>query len=371
MLSFFFNQALGQREIIPQEELNEIELNFYYEKIDDLFFDSLLIKYPNSDFLVGMKIYYLCLNNDEAIKAENFFDKYRKNKTFKYGSFIYFGLGVIELKKANLERSLKFFHNSLKINNSNKWAYLELYHYYYKNNFTKAISFLENAIKIDNSFYFAVIEYSNFLINENKINEALEYLNKLNSNKSDYLFYLKSYCYLKLENFNNAKENLISAIKIKEDPLYYLSLGYVEQYGEKQNVVAKEYYLKAIKLNPNESNAYLRLGILYKELKELDSAYFYYTKALKLKESFDNYMDLIYICFNLEKYSEVEVLNNTSKLKFGIKKEHYFWDILLYTNQKYSEKAQETINSFYKIFSNDDIIWLRNELNEWNINIIK
>jgi len=108
--------------------------------------ENLLIDFPNSPFLHGMKgdAHFQSKNLEDAIESYKEVIKIDPNR-----EIVYFNLGVIEEQIGNTDRALKYFQQGIKAKND-----FYLCHYrlgcllHYKGNLEKALNSYDNALKI-------------------------------------------------------------------------------------------------------------------------------------------------------------------------------------------------------------------------------
>lgn len=109
---------------------------------------------------------------------------------------------------------------------------------------------------------------------------------------------------LDLANYNSAVNNYKLSIEKGLDNYsnnYYvaMSLFFTEKYKE-----AKDYMIKALEIEPNNFEANLNLGVIYRLLENYDNAIKYYDEAIKI----NNKSDIAYI-----NKAEAAVKNNADR----------------------------------------------------------
>ena len=153
---------------------------------------------------------------------------------------------------------------------------------------------LEENIKIIEIPKYTRYEIALELLKENKnINAVLYLLNKVQNEGLDTaeLYQLMGKLNLDLANYNSAVNNYKISKKKGLDNYsnnYYtaMSLFFAKKYNE-----AKDYMIKALKIEPNNFEANLNLGVIYRLLENYDNAIKYYEEAIKI----NNKSDIAYI----------------------------------------------------------------------------
>jgi len=266
----------------------------------------------------------------------------------------YYRLGIQSLQKKDSVSAEKYFKKSI-YENSDPQSLYELAKIYYNQNSIykrmEARRYLNEAILKEPKnikYKYLMAELLNH-ISDGLAYDVYEKIIKIDSTQAKALFnigkikekdfdeyhdsYFKasdvvslSYEKFAQEDFNNAKEYLIKAIKYDSTlSEAYLNLSFLYEDNEEP---AKGIPLlqKLEKINPNNEDAHLYLGLLYYENNKIDSSYKEYQKALKLMTDSER------VDFTFKSVKELlkPVLGNVFK--------------------KYSdEELHELINQFWKI----------------------
>jgi tetratricopeptide (TPR) repeat protein len=163
----------------------------------------------------------------------------------------------------------------------------------------KGIYYLIQYLKNHRKIYFEFKKYLNnniYLSDEmihKYINEDINYENKLEfitneNNKQKIISELK-----------NALEQI--SIKLNETDVF-LSLGLINIISENYNL-AKENFLKAVKLNENDYSLWNRIGVVCQNENKIGEAISYYNKAIEINKNYPRCLINLGIAFfTLEDY---------------------------------------------------------------------
>jgi len=220
---------------------------------------------------------------------------------------------IVELEKLN--------YTSYKINEIEALIYLK------KNQSRLALEKMKEAVKGDNFTDYSRFYFAELLIEDNKIEEAIEQLEKIKENNQIVIF-KKIDCYLKISYLDKALENLKKISKTNHstaEVIYNIARIYDEKNEDK---IATEYYKRAIQLNPNLFEAYINIGTILQKNKKYHEAVKYYENAYKLNNKVQYLLgDIIYCYKNIFDYDKVkhylEILQKTNKLLSDIQPFQY------------------------------------------------
>jgi predicted O-linked N-acetylglucosamine transferase (SPINDLY family) len=220
---------------------------------------------------------------------------------------------IVELEKLS--------YTSYKINEIEALIHLK------KNQSRLALEKMKEAVKGDNFTDYSRFYFAELLIEDKKIEEAIEQLEKIKENNQIVIF-KKIDCYLKISNLDKALENLKKISKTNHstaEVIYNIARIYDEKNEDK---IATEYYKRAIQLNPNLFEAYINIGTIFQKNKKYREAIEYYEKANKLNSNTKYLLgDIIYCYKNIFDYDKVkyylEILKKTNKLLENIQPFQY------------------------------------------------
>jgi len=204
-----------------------------------------IITFLINNGIKDVRLYYdrgICLSNLKMYaKAMDDFKYIIKNaKDIEYESKAYTAMGYCYYMLYDEDNAIKSFNEAIKLNN-NYLAFYSLGYIYMKHN---------KYIKAKIRFYRAIEENAQF---------TPSYIDL-------------SKCYIKLGEFERAKETLLAAANLGEkDPELFYNLGYV--YDNLNNYeMSILYYTKAIELTPLFAPAYVNRGLVYLYLNKKDKA---------------------------------------------------------------------------------------------------
>ncbi len=153
---------------------------------------------------------------------------------------------------------------------------------------------------------------------EEKFQEVIvEGENLLKERQNDaQLLFLLGLASINLQNFVNAEKYFEKLILFKKSAENLYTLGNIQKKLKKFNEAANSFD-KAIKLNPNFSEAFNNLGSTLKSLNKYDEAILNYKKSIKLnKKNFEAFYNLANLYFLIENYTEAtDLYKNIINLK--------------------------------------------------------
>lgn len=361
---------------LPKSELLKIDnyLTNNFEIPPD-YFDSLLSIYPTNDYIVGMNIYFNYKNGNKKKLEEDFYKLITLDNQLENSSYIQLAKGIIAYNNNSEEEAIKYYKRGLEIDKltdeSNKWLRLELYFFYQKKEFDKALEFLMESLTIDNNFTFAQYELA-FINRENgDLEAAIDVLDRIILRTTDpYAIYHKAYFLEELEEHKEAEILYTMLINKFNYIEAYTSLGAIYHYLYKDFTKAEYYFNEALKINQNFDVAYIRLFRLYIDKKELEKAYQAIKKGYTINKSSDNLLDFIYAEVLMKRYTTAKGLIEKYYDEFGKDYEIDFWDILwtILEGDK-QNTVQVKIDKYYENYTQNEINFLKSELNAWNVKL--
>jgi tetratricopeptide (TPR) repeat protein len=198
-------------------------------------------------------------------------------------------LAMVYEKNNQIDKAIPPFEIVVKKERKNIAFLTKLGHYYaLKQNYKKAEKYLLKALSIEPNnkeiLYLASLNYIDWA----KYNEAIDCLNKIIKESSDFAdayFYL-GFSYDKDKNFLLAEKALLQAIKLNpkySQALNYLGYSYMQQ-GIKLDL-SKEFIAKSLSLEPKNSNFMDSLGLLYLKMGEFYLAEKIFIYALSIAQT--------------------------------------------------------------------------------------
>lgn len=232
----------------------------------------------------------MCIYHGEYDSAENMYLRILKEQPHHYMS--YEKLAEIEVVRGNTDKARKYLHKYLSLNSLNSDVWAKLGNTYFSDaQYLKAVKYYRKSLSINPDAYWiyhnaglALIKSNDkrsFSTARNCFKSALRLNNKYVPSLNELgLYYQNAYNNIK------AKEYFLRAIKV--DPVYkYPYFNLAKIYKESgQNERAKIFLLKAIKVDPNYASALNYLGTIYYEENKYASAMYNYTRAAEADPSF-------------------------------------------------------------------------------------
>lgn len=353
---------------IPNYLFLEIERTINQKTVDHSYFDIYIEKYPNSDYLNGMKLFYLISERKDS-EANEYLEKI--NGKVNKGTFII--MSQAQLIKNNKNKYLAFLKKAYNKDylKQNKYVRFLLFDYYYNKDFNIANKFLNEALEIDSNYIVGLVEKANVLKNQGRINSSIEMLDKaININGDAFACYYRSMFYSDKKEYDKAEELLRLGLKNKRIPEIYCALGYISNVrGDNEKEL--EFYQNGLQIDSANKFVLSRLGWFYVSKEDFVTAKFYFDKMAISEPKFykDDYYPLIYTNIVLYNYEESQKLINKFRKNFDNDFQIDFFQILLFSLQKKISKSENLIDVYYKTYDEDKILWLNDELMKWNITI--
>ncbi len=215
------------------------ELNWWY------FYKAGIIYYYESDYLTSL-LYF---------RSANF---YSDSERIPLDINFYIGDNYYKLGKSYYPYAIKYFEKYMKVINSSKSLISEqdfLYKlsimYVEVEEFEKAKKIMQKIYGYFENDYKFLYYYSLVLKNENKFDDSLKFLKKIENNTND--------------------------LDLKKDSLFIQGKIYVELEDYKKAI---EYFLQCVDISPNSDTSYYYLGYCYSQLHDSKTAINYLTKAI-------------------------------------------------------------------------------------------
>ena len=287
-----------ENTIIPNSEIQNQKMenlwNNISNKIDNISINNRIDK-------IEEKEENMLLNNN-IIKDNKFIELENKIKENPSDSESLYKLAKLYMDYNNDNLAIKYCLESLNYDSFNlNSIFLLSMCYINEGNEMKGIyyliQYLKNHRKIYSEFkkyYVNNIYLSDGMINK-YINEELNYENKTEfitneNNKQKIISELK-------KTLEQISKNLINESDI------YLSLGLINIISEDYNL-AKENFIKAIKINENDYSLYNRIGVVCQNENNINEAIYYYNKALEINNNYPRCLINLGIAyFNLDDYN--------------------------------------------------------------------
>ncbi|WP_028950978.1 tetratricopeptide repeat protein [Sulfurihydrogenibium subterraneum] len=210
------------------------------------------------------------------------------------GKYLY-DMGVSYLSSGNNAMAISYLEKALETNKQPEVYNSLALAYQFAGEYQKAEkTFKEGLERYPNSPEL-LTNYGILLAVLKKYNEAITHLEKALNHptyqKKEIAFYNLGLIYRDLGKEDKFIEYLNKAIMYNSNYLNaYITLGdyYYERYKRYKNVsdlrFSRDYYAKALQLSINDPIIFYKLGLVYKDLNQIDLAKFYLEKALKASQ---------------------------------------------------------------------------------------
>ena len=205
-------------------------------------------------------------------------------------------LGAVYNDFGNSEKAMAMNLKAIEINPKNAMAWNNIgVTYSNLGNLDKAIESYERACSLDKKLYYPYSNLGRVYLDIGDFDKAIEYCNKAVeiSPQRCYTWCAFGEVYFLSGNFRKAEENYNKAIELEpNNPAVWQSFGtFYKSQGKDEK--AAEYFNKSIELgkailqkSPEDTIEMLRLGLIYSELKDYDTAFEYCDKALEIYPNF-------------------------------------------------------------------------------------
>lgn len=365
--TFVFAQDEKEQEII-----NKIDK--YITNADTIsisYYDSLLVEFPNSPYLIAMKtcnLVYQNRINDASIYIENKLN----NDKFKDNSFILMALGIL-YQNTNKKDYLDYFLLSLKgkFSEENKWVYLHLYNYYKDEDKNKSNKYLSDALAIDPEFTQALIIKSYSL---NQIDNCKEIIDNLEIVSKNYQNYeVASYLGNAYFNcFNREKAefffNKSNEITINSDA--YLGLAHIKEFEDKDKVEALKLYKKSLELNEKNTTALLDIAWLYYSLGNDDDSEKNLKKYLEINKTQEYFNEIISFFLISNDVLKAKKYNDQSRKINKLNSYNEGFKIIIeIINHKgeWNDSLSKDIRNYESKYDNTQSTWLKETISSISI----
>jgi len=330
------------------------------------YFDFYLKNFPNSDYLLGMKMYYM-LNPENYLEVLKFYKNHKKNNpNFINGSFTLYALALIENYKYNTLNYEKILNQSLKKDTLllNKYVRLELAEYHFENNIKLSKKFIEQSLKIDSSYSLSLIYNGMFLLQEFEQDKYEKHLYKIIEKNKCAVAYvvLTDYLYSIDKNKFEILNLVNQGLKIEELPELLLLKGNLLNEREK-------YSLRAYELEKYNKEVLESLGWYYIEEKNYEKGLTFFKEGFQAfpKEQKSDFTNLIQgLLFNSKFIESFEYINMYNVL-YGRAIEIDALNLVAYVNLNLEEEARLLYRNCLMKYDKDDLHWMKVELEYWNI----
>jgi len=363
ILSLFSLNQLYCQNNVEFERIDEILSNPLSE-IDIHFFDSLLLEYPESDYLLGMKASYISSNFDS-----NEADKFLRSSSAVdvESSYVNMARGIIAVDQGRLNDSKSYFERAYSLDSlkRNKWVRVELFSLYQELGLKNGGKFVEEALLIDPVFFnakVALIYSLDLSLDCNRIINLFKSINSKWLNYQDYstLGYAHYYC----GDYLLAEDAFKRSNVYHENAPAYLGLGNIALDYRKNLELARSLYLKVIEFPEFEFDGIVALGWLHLWMAETSIAEDYFILLTTKYECQDSFNELILFRLKTNDYDQAQIDNLRSIELFGTNYFNFGYSIILDSLKDGDIYADFTsiVNEYKDSFGDDAYRWLLSTL---------
>lgn len=361
-LAFFYFENIFSQNMDP-EKIKEIDCHLQLnKKVEDAYFIQHLKEYPNSDYLLGMRILTAIKRSDVA-EAEVLLAIY--SQIINESSYMLMAKAVYEKDKGAFNASYNSFMEALVADkeDNNKWLRLELFDFFMNSIVREDLAwkYLEEALVIDASFFPALITKAYSLDQIENCSDIIELLNKVIPHyvDEDIYAYIGSAHY-NCHEVNKAEYFLNKSLDIRLSSDVYELLGLIQHEYYKNYDEALKYLKLSIEIDSQDPETYNSLGWLYFDMNNLHDAELAFKRLVQLDKGQEPYNQIInfYICS--EKYSKAKKALNESIDYNGKSYMTDAYDIVLHTKTEGSDdRFRDLIFEYEKKYQEFEVNWLK------------
>jgi len=196
----------------------------------------------------------------------------------------HYNLAVVYYAKADYKRAISTIDNYLHVVKSDKAYYLKARSFHLLNEIDSAFFYYGKAIAAGNKLPQACFYKGTILYERGDYQEALEFFTEsvILDNQKGLYYYNRALTYEKLQLYDNAIDNYLTALEFFQDDAEMLSnLGYC-YFKNNNNRDAVKYLKNALELEPENVSALNNLGLVYLGMDNNNEAITYFADAIKL-----------------------------------------------------------------------------------------
>ncbi|MGD0820762.1 MAG: tetratricopeptide repeat protein [Desulfomonilia bacterium] len=272
----------------------------------------------------------------------------------------YTNLGLVLIKKGQLDEAIKEFHQALRIRPTSE-AYNGIgMSYIMKKEDKAAVEYLSKGVQIDPNNMNIHNNLGLLLASMGRTDEAIEQFQELlRLNPMDFQAHFNlGKAMLLTGKLHEAIFQLNEALLI--DPHQYVVVSYLEKAKATPEKFEAELSLlnESLKSEPQNPTYHARLGDLYSQMGEYDDAIIQYQKAISIQPEYMKAMSgLVLIYSKFQKYDQaLDVLKNMQRIQPG-NPEVYYNIACIYAKQNMTDKSIEWLKqSIEKGFNNWGLI---------------
>lgn len=373
LIIFFFygckNDEIDRVEFYAIE--NSINLN---EKSSD-FFNEYLLDCPCSDYLVGMKSFFL-LSENKKIEAESLISSFETNcGNHKLGTFVKMGKALL-VKEHDTEEYLKKLKESYDMDSDfkNKHVRQLIYEYYYydKNDISSSLPYMVESLIIDKSYVHGLMNFALYLLHNGQKELANFFLDRIIKIRNySYASYWRSFDYLEKRDYILAKKILLKGLLDNKIPEIYIQLARVSSL--EKNTKMLDYYIDmAYSLSNNNMEVLQEIGWFYVENENFEKAITMFEESIAdcVGCLNDKYYGLVYSNICAKKFGVAQDIIDSLRIEKIYEDEVLvFYQVL---NFHFTNNENELINllsDYKKNSTKEDFQELEEILRDWGVKI--
>jgi len=213
-------------------------------------------------FIEGMQAYILGNSQDAITKFNEVLRRDAKNDAALYE------LSKIAFEAGNMDKSIEFAQNAIKLNPNNEFYYQYLAEAKgEKKDFIGAAKVYENVIQLKPKEYDYYYDWAYMLTKAEKYKDAIEVYDLLEQKTGvqEEVIFQKQPLYIKLGNIEDAVKDIEKLVKLYPSDTRYIALAGELYLSNKMYEKALQTYNRIIAKEPNNADALLAIADIYKQ----------------------------------------------------------------------------------------------------------
>lgn len=323
--------------------------------------DSLLSKYPVSDYTVGLKTAFLAYYDNVEEAEQYYISATTTVSKFQKGTYSKMALGTIAFKNQNRTLAEQYLKEALllDVEKKNKWLRIELYYFYSESDNQKATIYLNQAFTIDPDFHQAIIAKALGYNVKQECSQIISLLNKTDLAYEDFDIHIfLADAYYECNQVEKARESYERSILIFENSDAYNGLATIEQFHYNNLKQAEKYFLKALEIGQDKYTSMIGLGWLYYYDGKDIPADEYFSKAITEAPGPDSYREYIFFLLRIRDLVEAEKLNKDSFNLFGKNSFNQGYEIIIKALQHKRMVDSNELNTYRIQYGEDAVQWV-------------
>lgn len=328
-----------------------------------IFLDRYLKKWPNNDYLLGMRGYFLL--EVDSVEAGEFFKKEILSQN-NMGEYCAMASGAFFAGKGNYKKASEYLKYAQKLDKevNNKWIFLELFHA--EKDDDVAAKYLEKSLQIDPFFYYALLSKAYFVLDEvENCAEIINILDKVDlEQESVEVINHLGMAYYNCGNIEKSYGVFLQSVEVGKSGFAYNMLGNIAVSWNDLEL-AEKYYLENLKLNEHRDLALRALGWLYFRSGRYSVAETLFRELIVLEPTKESYEDVIMFYLKTNNFSKAREVIKERVVKHG--NDSYSNAFLLIVDFFESKSDLEDLKQFCEGKNANFVSWFNNVLKELEI----